>query len=271
MPSNSESNNELISFAHNLADASAAVIAPFFRQSLQVDHKGTNAQFDPVTEADRAGEAVIRARIQATYPDHSILGEEHGAQIGTSEYRWVIDPIDGTRGFILGLPTWGTLIGLEHNGKPLIGMMNQPYTQDRFWSDGQASYFRSADGNSRTIKTRTTITRLADAQLASTHPDLFATKADAAAFAAVRAGVRACRFGTDCFGYALLAAGLIDAVMEAGLQPYDVAALIPIIENAGGVITTWEGNSARNGGRIIAAANQELHAELMTLISTTAR
>jgi histidinol phosphatase-like enzyme (inositol monophosphatase family) len=268
MPTDMISRDALVSFAHDLADASASAIEPFFRSDLAVTVKGGGEHFDPVTEGDRAAEAIIRSEIQKIYPDHTILGEEHGATAGTMPYRWVIDPIDGTRAFILGLPTWGTLIGLEFNGVPMIGLMNQPFTRDRFWSDGQASYFRSGDSPARKISTRSSVT-LNNAQMACTHPDMFDAGFEAHAYAAITANAKSCRLGTDCFGYALLAAGLIDLVVEAKLQPYDVVALIPIINNAGGVITTWDGGDAQHGGRIVAAANAKLHAEVLDIINTS--
>ena len=268
MPTDLISSDALVSFTHDLADASALAIEPFFRNDLAVTAKGGCEHFDPVTEADRAAETIIRSEIQKIYPDHAILGEEHGSTAGTMPYRWIIDPIDGTRAFILGLPTWGTLIGLEFNCVPMIGLMNQPFTRDRFWSDGQTSYFRNGDTTARKIKTRSSVT-LSNAQMACTHPDMFDAGFEARAYAAITANAKSCRLGTDCFGYALLAAGLIDLVVEAKLQPYDVVALIPIINNAGGIITTWDGGSAQHGGRIVAAANAKLHAEVLDIINTS--
>lgn len=261
--------SDLVSFAHRLGDESATSILPYFRSDLAVESKhGGRSTFDPVTQGDRAAEETIRSNIIETYPDHSILGEEQAARLGTSAYRWVIDPIDGTRAFILGLPTWGTLIGLEIDDVPTIGLMNQPFTGDRFWSDGKASFFRGQDGIARRISTRSSVS-LNEAQMACTHPEMFAVGAEADVFQTVSQNVRSCRLGTDCFGYAMLAAGLVDLVVEADLKPYDIVALIPIIENAGGVITTWDGGEARHGGRIVAAANPALHAEALEIIATT--
>jgi myo-inositol-1(or 4)-monophosphatase len=265
MSNNTDEITELVSFMHELADRSAAAILPHFRNELAIDNKAAGKDFDPVTVADRAGESAIRERIQAQYPAHAILGEEHAAISGDGPYRWVIDPIDGTKAFILGLPTWGTLIGLERDDRPAIGLMNQPYTRDRFWSDGQASYFSGMNGSPRQIRTSQT-TDLTQAMIATTDPGLFADGFEISAFGAIRSAAKSCRYGTDCFAYALLAAGLIDLVIEAGLQPYDIVALIPIIENAGGIITTWDGKEARNGGRIIAAANAGLHTQAIELI-----
>lgn len=258
---------DLVSFAHQLGDASATSVLPYFRSDLAVDVKSErNVRFDPVTEGDRAAENAIRDLIDATYPDHAILGEELAPKTAESRYRWVIDPIDGTRAFILGLPTWGTLIGLEIDDQPTIGLMNQPFTGDRFWSDGEASYFRRGSGETRRLATRATV-KLSEAQMASTHPEMFADGLEAAVYQAASQAARSCRLGTDCFGYALLAAGFIDLVVEAGLQPYDIVALIPIVEHAGGVVTAWDGGPARHGGRIIAAANATLHAEALDVIA----
>ena len=259
--------SNLISFAHRLGDASATTILPYFRSDLAVDVKGPqDAAFDPVTEGDRAAEATIRGLIEEKFPNHAILGEEHGAKQTDSAYRWVIDPIDGTRAFILGLPTWGTLIGLEIDGKPRIGLMNQPFTGDRFWADGETAFYRCGTGDIRQIRTRASVS-LADAQMACTHPDMFSADVEASVYQAATQATRSCRLGTDCFGYALLAAGLIDLVVEAHLQPYDIVALIPIIEQAGGVVTAWDGGEARHGGRVVAAANPTLHAEVLDLIA----
>ena len=267
MTSDTISHCELVSLAHQLGDRSAEIILPFFRQDLAVDVKGGHdAPFDPVTEGDRAAELGIRTLIEATYPSHAILGEEHGAKQVASPYRWVIDPIDGTRAFILGLPTWGTLIGVEINEQPTIGLMNQPFTGDRFWTDGTASFFRDREGSVRELKTRSSVT-FREAQMATTNSALFETGTEAAVYAAFSTSARACRLGTDCWGYALLAAGLIDIVVETGLKPYDIVALIPIIENAGGVVTSWDGGTARHGGQVLATANAALHAEALDLIA----
>jgi myo-inositol-1(or 4)-monophosphatase len=247
----------LDSFVEQLADASGQVILPFFRARLDVMDKGAHGHFDPVTEADRAAELIIRQRIQAMFPTHGIRGEEHGTHAGDGIHEWIIDPIDGTRAFVCGLPTWGTLIGFAKNGRAVLGAMNQPYVGERFMGDGARAWMTHA-GTTRKLVTRP-CAHLADAALATTSPRLFTGK-DADAFARIESGVRHCRFGTDCYAYALLAAGQIDLVVEAGLQSYDIAALIPIIEGAGGVVTTWDGGNALEGGRIVAAGDARLHA-----------
>jgi histidinol phosphatase-like enzyme (inositol monophosphatase family) len=260
----------LVDFAHGLADISGEVILPHFRTRLSVENKAGKtkaggADFDPVTAADRAAERAIRKAIGARFPEHGIVGEEYGLVAGTSHYRWLIDPIDGTRAFITGSPLWGTLIGLMDGPTPMLGLMNQPFTGERFWSDGRRTRWRSAKGKVRGLETRP-CARLADAILTTTHPDLFASAAEIAAFNTIKARARMTRYGGDCYGYCLLAAGFIDIIVESGLKPYDVVALVPIIEHAGGLVTTWEGGSASEGGRIIAAGDKRVHQEAMALL-----
>ncbi|MEM6616445.1 MAG: histidinol-phosphatase [Pseudomonadota bacterium] len=228
----------------------------YFRTDLKIDNKKEGVDFDPVTEGDRAAERAMRALIEANRPDHGILGEEYGLTNENANARWILDPIDGTRAFMMGLPTWGTLVGLTENGRAIAGAMAQPATRDLFSGDGKTAALTNA-GEKRTIST-SSVTTLSDAVMASTSPYLF-SKADRETFSELEAKVRLSRYGTDCSGYALLAAGFIDIVVESGLQTYDIAALIPIVEGAGGVVTTFDGGSAVIGGDIIAAATPELH------------
>jgi myo-inositol-1(or 4)-monophosphatase len=253
-----------VEFAHVLADISAEAILPHFRKPLSVTNKAAGSGFDPVTPADRAAERAVRKAIRARFPAHGITGEEYPEIAGTGRYRWLIDPIDGTRAFMTGSPLWGTLIGLMDGPAPLLGLMNQPFTGERFWSDGRTSRWRGRDGKARRIRTRACV-RLADATLTSTHPDLF-SGADAGRFKAVKGRVRLTRYGGDCYGYCLLAAGFVDLILEAGLKAYDIVPLIPIIEAAGGIVTTWDGGPAAGGGRIIAAGDARVHAEALALI-----
>jgi myo-inositol-1(or 4)-monophosphatase len=254
-----------LEFAHALADLSGAAIRPYFRKALRVTSKGGRAAFDPVTAADRAAERAIRKAIIARYPDHGIVGEEYGNVAGQGRYRWVIDPIDGTRAFIMGSPMWGTLIGLIDGSCPVLGVMDQPFTAVRFWSDGRRSRWRGPNSHARRLRTRP-CARLADAVLTSTHPDLFASGEESRRFAVLTSRVRMTRYGGDCYGYCLLAAGCVDLIVEAGLKPYDIVALIPLIEAAGGSITTWDGEPATAGGRIIAAGDQRVHREAMAIL-----
>ncbi|NEU11459.1 histidinol-phosphatase [Methylobacterium sp. BTF04] len=249
---------DLARFMDDLATESGQAILPFFRAAFGMDDKTRGAgAFDPVTEADRAAEVTMRGMIRRTFPTHGILGEEFGSENLSAECVWVLDPIDGTRAFVSGLPTWGTLIGLTRHTEPVLGLMHQPYLGERFSGDGASAHFRSARGE-RTLRTRRGV-KLNEAVLATTDPRLFADGDESARFAAVEGSVRMSRYGTDCYAYCMLAAGQIDLVVEAGLKPYDIVALIPIIEGAGGVITAWDGGTASQGGRIVAAGDRALH------------
>ena len=255
----------LVAFAHVLADASGEAIRPYFRSKLSVTNKAAAGAFDPVTAADEAAERVIAAAVAERWPEHGFVGEEHGETRPDARYRWVVDPIDGTRAFIMGGPMWGTLIGLLDEGAPLLGLMDQPFTRERYWSDAGTSYMRTPDGE-QTITTRP-CAQLADAILSTTHPDLFAAGEEVDAFGRLKEQVRMTRYGGDCYSYCLLAAGFIDLVVEAGLKPYDIVALIPIIERAGGRITTWDGKPATAGGRIVASGDARLHEAAMTVLN----
>ncbi|GJE60838.1 histidinol-phosphatase [Methylobacterium trifolii] len=257
---------ELGRFMDDLAEASGRAILPFFRTQVGLDDKARGgAPFDPVTEADRAAEVVLRSLIRQTFPAHGILGEEFGAERLEAECVWVLDPIDGTRAFIAGLPTWGTLIGLTRNGTAVRGLMHQPYLGERFSGDGRSARLRNAAGE-RTLHTRP-CADLGTAILATTDPRLFTEDEEAERFRAVEGTVRMSRYGADCYAYCMLAAGQIDLVVEAGLKPYDIVALIPIVEGAGGVVTAWDGGPATEGGRIVAAGDPRLHAQALRLLN----
>jgi histidinol phosphatase-like enzyme (inositol monophosphatase family) len=255
---------DFAAFVDRLATASGEAILPFFRTSLGVEDKAKGAGFDPVTAADKAGESVMRAMIRKTFPAHGIIGEEHGDFGVDAEYVWVLDPIDGTRSFITGLPIWGTLIGLTRRGRPCFGLMHQPFVGEKFSGDGASARYRGPGGERR-LRTRA-CARLADAMLMSTSPGMF-DAAERAAFDAVAADVRQTRWGGDCYAYAMLAAGHLDLVVEADLKPFDIVALIPIVEGAGGVITTWDGGPAANGGRIVAAGDRRIHEAALERLS----
>lgn len=244
---------------HQLAAAAAAETLPRFRRSGDVINKHATG-FDPVTEADREAERAIRALIRETYPDHGIVGEEFGREDADNSHVWVIDPIDGTRAFISGLPLWGTLVGLTVDGKASAGMMSQPFIGELYYADGDGAYYEGP-GGARRLSTRKT-THLADATLCTTTPALF-DRPRRALYDRVEEAVRLPRYGTDCYAYAMLAAGHVDLVIECDLNSYDIVALIPLIEQAGGVITTWQGARAERGGDIVAAATPELHARAM--------
>lgn len=253
-------------FAHELADLSGATILPYFRRALVVKNKAGGTAFDPVTAADRAAERAIRTAIAKDFPGHGILGEEFAAVRGEGRYQWIVDPIDGTRAFIMGSPLWGTLIGLVDNGKPVLGLMDQPFTRERFWAHRGTARMRGPDGKTRRLKTRA-CPSMAEATLTSTHPDLFSAPKELAAFGRLKAQARLTRYGGDCYGYCLLAAGFVDIVVESGLKAHDVAALIPIIEGAGGQITTWDNKPALDGGRIVATGDARLHKEALALLA----
>ncbi len=246
----------LIHFLHHLGDASADAILPHFRAGGAIANKAEKGRFDPVTEADRGAERALRALIEAHYPEHGIFGEEFPDRPGNGPFRWLLDPIDGTRAFISGLPLWGTLIGLSHDGVPVLGMMNQPFTRERFWNSPDGAHYRGPAGE-QMMATRKG-GALGDAILVATAPDMFA-EAEFARFTALSRSVRMTRFGGDCYLYCILAMGFIDIVAEAGLKPFDIAALIPIIRAAGGVVTTWDGADPSTGGEIVASADPALH------------
>lgn len=255
-------------FAHKLADAAAEAIRPHFRRPLDVGNKG-GIHFDPVTAADRGAEAAIRSILQTERPDDGIIGEEYGSEPGTSGRDWVLDPIDGTRTFISGLTEWGTLIAMNEAGVPVLGILNQPVTNERFigeTADGACRAHLIANGEKRVLKTRT-CTTLSDAAVMTTHPWDYFTADEEARFRALAQTARMSRFGGDCFAYAMLAMGFVDLVIESGLKAWDIAALIPIVEGAGGSITDWTGQPKPNGGRVVAAATPELLAEALTYLA----
>ncbi len=251
-------------FLARIAEAAGDVILPHFRTPLAVENKAGEGLYDPVTEADKAAELRIRALIAEAHPGDGILGEEFGAERLDAERVWIIDPIDGTRAFVSGVPLWGTLVGRVDNGRPALGLMAQPYIGEVFVGDGRhAEIRRGADV--RPLRTRPAAS-LAHAVLMTTSPALF-TGDDVAAFERVKARARLTRYGGDCYAYCMLAAGFVDLVVEAGLQTYDIAPLIPIVEGAGGVVTSWEGGSAKDGGRVVAAASRALLDEALELLA----
>ena len=250
-------------FFEELAAKSGEVILPFFRSHLTVTDKMPGSSFDPVTEADRGAETIIRTMIRNAFPDHGILGEELGDDRIDAEYVWVIDPIDGTRSFVCGIPLWGTLIGLMRDQSPVYGIMHQPYTGELFRGDGKRAYLKyrnPRDGQSaeKRLYVRS-CESLADAYLMTTSPKLFGTE-EIGRYTAIEASTRLTRYGADCYAYMMLASGQIDLVIESGLKPYDIVPLVPIIEGAGGVVTTWTGERVRDGGAIIAAGDKRVHA-----------
>jgi inositol-phosphate phosphatase/L-galactose 1-phosphate phosphatase/histidinol-phosphatase len=250
-----------IELALALADAAGAIIRGYFRQRVEVIDK---PDASPVTVADRDSEAAMRRLIAARFPAHGIFGEEYGADRADAEFVWVLDPIDGTKSFISGVPLFGTLIALLHRGRPVLGVLDQPVSGERWLGvEGQRSRLNGAE-----IRTRD-CADLAAATVFTTSPDIF-SGSDAGGFARIRAGAKLVRYGTDCYAYGLCALGFVDAVVESGLKPYDFCALIPIIEGAGGIVTDWRGNRPGlvTDGRILACGDARLHRQLMQLLAT---
>lgn len=254
---------DFAAFVSELASVSGETIRPFFRTALGVENKSLSGGFDPVTAADRAAETAMRALIKKTFPEHGIVGEELGAEQPDAEYVWVLDPIDGTKSFICGMPVWGTLIGLTRRGEPIYGVMHQPFTREQFTGDGAAASYRGPAGD-RALRARP-CAALEDAVLLTTSP-LLMRDADRQLFHRVEQAVRLSRYGGDCYAYCMLAAGHVDLVIETELKPYDVLPLIPIIEGSGGLITTWDNGRPHDGGRIIAAGDRRVHAKAMELL-----
>ncbi|HEX2215547.1 MAG TPA: histidinol-phosphatase [Xanthobacteraceae bacterium] len=253
---------DFAAFVDELAKAAGEAILPFFRTTLSIENKLVRG-FDPVTAADRAAESTMRAMIRANFPEHGIVGEEFGAERADAEYVWVLDPIDGTKSFIAGMPAWGTLIALTRHGKPVYGMMHQPFTNERFTGDGVAARYRGP-GGPRVLRVRA-CDRLEDAVLFTTSP-LLMNAADRAAFGRVENAARLSRYGGDCYAYCMLAAGHVDLVIETELKPHDIVPLIPIIEGAGGMVTSWEGEGAEAGGRVVIAGDKRMHAAALELL-----
>ncbi|WP_083191222.1 histidinol-phosphatase [Salipiger sp. CCB-MM3] len=255
--------DELWRTAGEMAEAARAAILPHFRaEGLGADNKLSEG-FDPVTVADRAAEQAMREVLAARRPMDAILGEEYGHEPGDSGLTWVLDPIDGTRGFLSGTPTWGVLIALSDATGPVLGVIDQPYTGERFEGGlGRAEW--SGPLGQRQLAVRPA-RPLSEAILFTTFPEV-GTEAEGAAFRRVAAEARLTRYGMDCYAYALLAAGQIDLVIEAGLQAYDIQAPIAVIEAAGGLVTDWQGGKAHEGGQVLAAANPEIHAAALALL-----
>jgi myo-inositol-1(or 4)-monophosphatase len=253
----------LRSCAHAMADAARAAILPLFRIGIASDNKDASG-FDPVTQADRAAETAMRAVISQLRPDDAILGEEFGQSSGTSGLQWVLDPSDGTRGFISGTPTWGVLVSVRDAGGVLYGLIDQPYIRERFEGGFGLAQMVGPLGQ-RAMKTAATA-ELGDATILTTFPEV-GTDVEGAAFHDVAAKCKLTRYGMDCYGYALVAMGHVDLVVEASLSAYDIQAPIAVVQAAGGVVTNWQGGAAHEGGRAIAAANEHIHAQALEILA----
>lgn len=249
--------------AHLIADAARTAILPYFRgQALDTENK-LSGGYDPVTAADRAAERAMRDILARERPDDAILGEEYGARNGTSGLTWVLDPIDGTRGFVSGTPTWGVLIAVSDGQGPFYGIIDQPYVGERFEGAPDGASLTGPAGAS-TLKTRAP-RDLSQAIVFTTFPEVGSAE-EGAGFAAVAKRAQLTRYGMDCYAYALVAAGQVDLVIEAGLAAYDIQAPIAVIQAAGGIVTDWRGQPAHEGGRAVAAANSEIHAQALAIL-----
>ena len=251
---------EHIALAEALADEAGRVVRGYFRQPVAVDDKPDSS---PVTIADREAEAAMRRLIAARFPEHGIFGEEHGQDRADAEFVWLLDPIDGTKSFISGVPLFGTLIALLHNGRPVLGIIDQPISRERWiGAAGRPSTLNGAPICTRPCAAPEIAT------LFSTTPDMFAGD-DEPRFQRLRRAVKLTRYGADCYAYGLLAAGFLDCVAEANLKPYDWSALIPVIEGAGGIVTDWQGATLGLGsdGRVVACGDRRLHEQALRLLA----
>ena len=264
---------ELLDLAEQALNAARSITLRWFRQPIDVDDKragedgqrGIGITIDPVTRADREAEQCIRDVLLEGAPDIGFLGEETGTHESRDGLLWVVDPIDGTRAYISGMPMWGTLIALSNGHAPLLGLLDQPVLEERFVGYGQEAYLKDSEKqtNLRTRQDRI----LETAVLYCTSPEMFTTGAQLAAFERVRSRVALSRFGGDCYAYAMLASGHVDLIVESDLQPYDIQALIPIVTAAGGVVSNWEGGSAAAGGSIVAAGSRRLHEQALIYLN----
>ena len=255
-------------FARRLADAARRETLPRFRGRTDIIEKD-GPQFDPVTDADREAERVMRAMIAAAHPDHGIIGEEFGKERADAQWRWVLDPVDGTRAFVCGAATWTTLVALERDGAPVLGLIDQPFIGECWLAvDGETEHVR---GDARTVCRTSGVTALAEARISTTDPRpavAYFTDEEAAAFERVAHASRVARFSFDAYAYGLLALGELDLVLETGLQHHDYAALAPVVEGAGGVITNWRGDppGTDDRGETVAAATPALHEAALKLL-----
>jgi myo-inositol-1(or 4)-monophosphatase len=255
-----------LEFAQRVAQSAGEAILPHFRRAIDVEDKRNFMGYDPVTVADHAAETVIRDAIRAAYPDHGIHGEEHGREHGTSRYTWVIDPIDGTKSFILGQLHWGVLVALNDGEAPVVGVAHQPFVNESFVGiAGELAQWRRGS-ETRTLRTRPCAS-IEDAVVVTTDPRQFVSAAEKKALATVSETARFLRYGGDCYCYTQLAMGLVDVVIENGLQAYDIQALIPIMEAAGGRVSNWSGGPCDEGGPVLACGDPNLHETLVSRLS----
>jgi histidinol phosphatase-like enzyme (inositol monophosphatase family) len=257
-------------FLLELNRASGAVILPLFRGEHGIQNKSGKGDYDPVTAADKGAEAEIRRLIAQRYPQHGVIGEEYGEDRPDAEFVWVLDPVDGTRAFVAGLPVWTTLIALRHQGRPIVGSIGQPFLGEVFVGGPVGSRLLNASGE-RPLRVRKGVA-LGEAIIATTDPDACFDGAELGAWRQVRAKARLARMGCDAYAYAMVAAGTIDLVLEAGLKSWDVEAAVPVIEGAGGLITDWRGEPiGRNGGQMAIAGDQAVLDEALVLLRRAAK
>lgn len=256
----------LTDFATRLAEAAGAEVLPYFRADLDAENKARGPFYDPVTLADRGAETAIRALIHETYPDHGVLGEEFGFAPGNAGLTWVVDPIDGTKSFMTGLLHWATLIALFDGEKPCLGLVEQPYVGERFVGSRLGATVRRRGERETTLRVRS-CSGIEEAVLCSTARDIFAGADELEAFDRVVRATRMVRYGGDCYLYCMLAAGLVDVVIESTLKAHDVQALIPLVEAAGGIISGWSGEPAIHGGRVIAAGDRRVYDQARKLLA----
>ncbi len=254
--------SDLFKSLETIRQAGAATLK-HFRAPLEVDNKAGPGAFDPVTQADKLAETVIRDGLAEIFPKHSVVGEEFGGEIGSGP-TWIIDPIDGTRSYMSGMLHWGVLLGFYDEGEPQFGAMYQPFTDELFWGDNESAHYQRG-GQSRILRV-SPCRGLSEATLATTGPDFFAPE-ELPKFDAVKQVARQVRYGGDCYLYSLIAMGQIDIGVEAGLKLYDIAALIPIIRGAGGQVTNWSGGSAAMGGQVLATGDPRVHEQALKLLN----
>ena len=261
---------ELDGFLVELNRASSEVILPLFRAEHGLENKGKDGGFDPVTLADRSAETAIRRLIGERYPDHGVIGEEYGQDRPEAEFVWVVDPVDGTRAFISGLPVWTTLIALRAQGEPVLGSIGQPYIGELFIGSARGSRVISRGGE-EALKVRP-CPRLRDALIATTDPEGCFDGAEAGAWRQVRAGARLARTGCDAYAYAMVASGQMDMVVEAGLKSWDIEAAVPVLEGAGGLVTDWRGERiGRNGGQMAIVGDRRCLDEALVALRRAAK
>jgi myo-inositol-1(or 4)-monophosphatase len=260
-----------VPFLHELAETAAAHTRPLFRSAFAIENKagdgaddGIGDGLNPVTAADRGAEAAMRRLINERYPGHGILGEEYGAENLDADWVWVLDPIDGTRGFICGIPLWGTLIGLRYEGEPVLGMISQPILNERFFGSVDGSYYWNS-GTETPLRTRPCET-IETAHISTTDPRLF-TSQERPRYDRVENKAKLARYGYDCYAHAMVALGQIDCVIEAGVGAHDIEPIAPVIAGAGGRATNWSGGSVKGGGQIVTSGDARLHALILEILS----